>query len=112
MLSEVYKRLEKADKKRQRANKINEDADSLEIYACNLFNRMINIEHIQELCNEVDNKGFDEEKKYIQSLLIKKQSEDLNIEDVRKYKYLDEKYGENLGYNKSFLDRLFDNMED
>lgn len=31
---------------------------------------------------------------------------------IKKYKYLDEKYGESLEYNKSFLDRVLDNMED
>ena len=112
MLSQVYKLMEKADKKREKANKINNSADSLEDNACVSFNKIISTEHIKQLCAVVDNKGFDGEKEDIHIILEKKQREDLSIDDLKKYKFLDEKYGENLEYNKSFLDRLFENLEE
>lgn len=112
MLSEIYKKLDKADKKRQKANKINNDAEILECDACNQFNKIIEVENMQKLCDVIENKGFDGEKRDIHNILEKKHNEKLNIEDLKKYKYLDEKYGESLEYNKSFLDRVLDNMED
>ena len=41
---------------------------------------------------------FEGEKEDIHFILNKKQREDLNIEDLRKYKFLDEKYG--ISYNQ------------
>mgnify|MGYP004570352681 FL=1 len=112
MLSEIYKKIDKADKKRQKANKINNDAEILECDACNQFNKIIEVEKMQKLCDVIENKGFDGEKRDIHNILEKKHNDKLNIEDLKKYKYLDEKYGESLEYNKSFLDRVLDNMED
>ena len=111
MLSKIYKAIEKADKKRQKANKINNDADTLEYNACNQFNKIIAVENMQELYTVIDNKGFDVDKKDILDILAKKQTESLSIEDLKKYKFLDEKYGENLEYNKTFFDKFLDTME-
>lgn len=114
MLSEVYKKLDQSAKKRKKANKINNKADELEYSACNTFNRIIQVNHIEELCRVIDNKGFEGEKKDIHNILEKKQYNDLSIEDVEKYRFLEEKYGEDLEYNKSkkFLNRLINNMRE
>ncbi len=112
MFSRIYKLFKKADTKRQKANKMNNDAESLEMHACKEFNKIICVEHIQQLCAEVDSRGYAGEKEDIHNILNKKQYKDLDIEDVKKYKMLDTKYGEGLEYNKAWLERLFDNMGD
>ena len=112
MLSEIYRKIDTADKKRQKANKINNQADSIEAEACNRFNQKIHIEHIQQLCKAVDHRGCKSEKEEMKALLDKKQNEDLDIQDLKKYKILEEKYGESLDYNKSFIDRFLENMGD
>lgn len=112
MLGKLYRELDNADRVRRLGNMITNKADDIEMNACNEFNKVIQVEHIQRLCVEVDNKGSRNEKEEIHNILEKKNSSDLNAEDIKKYKVLDEKYGEGLEHNKTFLDRLLDNMGD
>ena len=114
MLTEVYKKIDQSVEKRKKANKINNEADELETSACNIFNKVIQVKHIEELCEVIDNKGFEGEKEEIHNILEKKQYNDLSIEDLKKYRFLEDKYGENLDYNKSrtFLDRFIGNLRE
>ncbi len=112
MLEKIYKMMDKADKDRYKANKLNNKADRLDEDACIMFNELIKVEHIQQLYLKVRDKGVDDEKECIQELLNKKKKEKLDFEDLKKYRHLEEKYGENLDYNKSFFDRFIGYLED
>lgn len=112
MLSKIYKKMDQADANRRKANKLNNAAELLDEGACDLFNKKIRAEHIQKLYEKVKDNGFEGEKSELQTLLNKKQTEDLNLDDLKKYRHLEEKYGENLDYNKSFIDRFVEYMGD
>lgn len=112
MLGKLYRELDSADRVRKLGNMITNKADDIELHVCNEFNKLVKVEYIQRLFVEVDNKGTGSEKEDIRNILEKKNSSDLNAEDIRKYKILDKKYGEGLEHNKTFMDRLSDNMGD
>lgn len=109
MFANEYRKMDQADELRKLANKINNFADAIDTNACNNFNKKIKPEHMQQLLEKMDS-SFDSETEELERLIIKKQKEDLDIEETRKYKFFEEKYGECLGYNKSFIDRFYENM--
>lgn len=110
MLSGIYRKVDNADAIRSLANKLNNIADNMDSAACDAFNKKIRIDHIKQLYECVDEKGSNSEKEIMQMLLNTKHKEDLDIECLKKYKHLEEMYGENLDYNKSIIDRFIENM--
>ena len=94
----------KAERKEQKGKKDEEKA-------CEIFNSSISLEQIRLLCKAVDDAGYDNEKEEMHSLLEKRQKSEVELGDVKKFLFLNQRYGEDLDYNKSFIDRVFDNME-
>ena len=64
--------MDKADENRRKANKLNNNAEMLDVDACSMFNKKIKVEHIQQLCEKINENGIDVEKDVIQELLDKK----------------------------------------
>lgn len=111
-MKKTYDMLEQADKVRSRATKGLKKADRLEEQACKNFNKVISYARMQQLRAEIDNKGFQNEQLEIYELIEKKQQDAFMLEDLKKYKILDERYGNCANVKKSFMDRFYENMEE
>lgn len=111
-VNKIYGKLDKADNKRLRAAKIINKADSLEDAACNDFNAEMKLEYMEQLRAEIESKGFENEKTEIDELINKMHNERFEVDDLRKYRILDEKYGEDLKYKQNCIERFMENMEE